>query len=90
MTRPGKQKTSGSARTPRVLRGLPVLVWRLLGLLSGVLFSSLALAAASLLMLRFWWWRRYVAAPGRMERSAVIEGEFSVVERAHDARERRE
>ncbi len=90
MRQAGKQGASGSARIQRLLRGLPVLVWRLLGLLTGVLFSSLALVAASLLMLRFWWWRRYVAGPERVERSAVIEGEFSVVETAPDTRERRE
>jgi len=90
MTQAERQTASGSARIQRLLRGLPVLVWRLLGLLTGVLFSSLALLAASLLILRFWWWRRFVAKPGWMERSAVIEGEFSVVETASDTRERSE
>ncbi|MEJ2452884.1 MAG: hypothetical protein P8103_01825 [Candidatus Thiodiazotropha sp.] len=80
MSKQWERKTTQYSGVHKLLSGLLVGIWLILGLFAGALFFGLALVASGLLLLRLWWIRRHLLKPRQGTRPAVIEGEYHVVE----------
>jgi hypothetical protein len=80
MSKQWEQSTTQPNGLQRMLLGLLVGIWLILGLFAGALFFGLALVVSGLLLLRLWWMRRHLVKPGPGNRKVVIEGEYHVIE----------
>jgi uncharacterized membrane protein HdeD (DUF308 family) len=79
MSKQWKRSTTQLNGLQRILLGLLVGIWLILGLFAGALIFGLALVASGLLLLRLWWMRRHLIKPQPGNRKVVIEGEYRVI-----------
>jgi hypothetical protein len=70
----------------RILLGLLIVIWTILGLALSVLLIGLGVAAALGMAARIWWQRRRLQRDGAPQHVTVIEGEYRVLEKDPEAR----